>query len=95
MQYGMEKATPGQFELTGSLHSPPPSFRIAVIGTRADVILRESMLFEYVSKLVFYARFQRERPEPGTLYGPTYDHEDLGYAIAESKSHESHVRATR
>jgi len=69
------KATPGGFERTGSLNSPPQMLLAAVARVWANEFRGRSGFSEHLSKLERIPKFQRNKTGPDVLFKATYNHE--------------------
>ena len=74
VQYDFGKATPDQFERTGSLNTPPTILLNAVAKLRANHIRGKGRLSEYISKLDALPTFARENAGPDVLFERDYKH---------------------
>jgi nucleoside phosphorylase len=74
VQYDFGKATPGEFERTGLLNSPPEILLNAISNIQADQLVGKSRLSEYLSKLQDIPIFQREHAGPDLLFQADYNH---------------------
>lgn len=74
VQYDFGKTTPGDFERTGLLNTPPTVLLNAIANLRARHMRGKSRLSEYLSKFDGLPEFTREAAGPDTLFDATYDH---------------------
>jgi nucleoside phosphorylase len=74
VQYDFGKATPGRFERTGFLNSPPQVLLSAVARMQANHLRRRSKLSEHVSKVQDLSGCTRDDAGPDVLYEASYDH---------------------
>jgi nucleoside phosphorylase len=74
IQYDIGKATPGGFERTGSLSTPPMILLNAVSKVRANELRGKSKFLEHVSKLSQLPKFKRDSAGPDVLFNATYNH---------------------
>ncbi|USP78617.1 kinesin light chain [Curvularia clavata] len=73
VQYDFGKTTPGGFERTGFLNTPPTVLLNAVANLRAKQMRGKGRLSEYLSKFDSLPDFTREAAGPDTLFNATYD----------------------
>ena len=74
IQYDLGEATPGGFERTGSLNSPPQILLSAVSKVRANDLRGKRKFPEYLSKLSHLPKFKRDNAGPDVLFEATYNH---------------------
>ena len=74
VQYDFGKATPGEFERTGLLNSPPEILLNAISNIQADQLVGKSKLSEYLSRLKDMPIFERESAGPDLLFQADYNH---------------------
>ncbi|USP74433.1 hypothetical protein yc1106_01707 [Curvularia clavata] len=88
VQYDFGKTTPGEFQRTGSLNSPPKILLNAVAKVRAHHIRGKGRFIEHLAKLENLPGFSREAAGSDVLFEPDYDHE--GGATC-SKCNQDHI----
>jgi nucleoside phosphorylase len=74
VQYDFGKTTPGSFERTGSLNTPPSILLNAITNLQASHFRGRCKLPDYLSKFSGLPAFAREVAEPDILFEAKYNH---------------------
>ena len=90
VQYDFGKTTPGKFERTGFLNSPPTILLSAISRIQADRLIGISRFSEYFSKLTRLPGFTREMAGHDVLFETDYNH--VGGAACERCSTERELK---
>lgn len=75
VQYDIGKATPGGFERTGFLNTPPTILLHAIVKLQANQVRGKSRFSEHVSKFDSLPTFARKSAGPDVLFQADYSHE--------------------